>query len=210
MGAIEEFDRKSHRILLDGEYRRSESTQSHDVIDPATENVIAEIAETTAAEIDAAVDAGHAAQKLWWRKSALERSEIMHDIANDLHAMKAELAEVLTREMGKPYKESADEVNWSVSAIRYYAETGRTDIGSVMGNALGDVSRTHVAVKYWREASVLVLPFGSFVRRCQASVVAGRSLDIEHLIVAPALKRRHAMYFDVLTDWGPALQRAAK
>ena len=135
MGAIQEFDRKSHSILLDGEYRRSESTQSHDVIDPATENVIAEIAETTAAEIDAAVDAGHAAQKRWWRKSALERSEIMHDIANDLHAMKAELAEVLTREMGKPYKESADEVEWSVSAIRYYAETGRTDIGRVMGNA---------------------------------------------------------------------------
>ena len=136
MSVLKEFDHKSHVILLDGEYRRSEATASRDVIDPATGDVIAGIAETTAAEVDAAVDAGHAAQKKWWRISALERAEIMHEIANDLLTMKAQLAEALTREMGKPYKESADEVDWSVSAIRYYAETGRTDIGRVMGPAV--------------------------------------------------------------------------
>ena len=136
MGVLSEFDHKSHSILIDGEYRRSESSESRAVIDPATEDIIGEIAETTVAEVDAAVDIGQAAFKKWWRISALERSEIMHDIANDLHAMKPRLAEALTREMGKPYKESADEVDWSVSAIRYYAETGRTDIGRVMGPAV--------------------------------------------------------------------------
>jgi len=136
VGVLEQFDNKSHFILLNGEYRRSEASDGRDVIDPATGSVISEIAETTAAEVDAAVDAGHIAQKQWWRKSALERAEIMHEIANDLLAMKAQLAEALTREMGKPYKESADEVDWSVSAIRYYAEIGRTDIGRVVGPAV--------------------------------------------------------------------------
>ena len=136
MGVLSEFDQKSHSILIDGEFRRSESTDSLDVIDPATEDVIAQIAETTTAEVDAAVEIGQAAYKKWWRMSALERSEVMHEVANDLLAMKARLAEALTREMGKPYKESADEVDWSVSAIRYYAETGRTDIGRVMGPAV--------------------------------------------------------------------------
>jgi len=136
VGVLSEFDHKSHSILIDGEFRRSESTESRAVIDPATEDVIAEIAETTAAEVDAAVEVGQVAYKKWWRMSALERSEIMHEIANDLLAMKAQLAEALTREMGKPYKESADEVDWSVSAIRYYAETGRTDIGRVVGPAV--------------------------------------------------------------------------
>lgn len=135
MGIDQAFNDISHTVLIDGEYRRSEANEAREVIDPATENVIAEIAETTPAEIDAAVEAGHAAQKKWWRMSALERSEIMHEIANDLLTMKHRLAETLTREMGKPYKESADEVLWSVSAIRYYAETGRTDIGRIMGNA---------------------------------------------------------------------------
>ena len=136
MDVLSEFDLKSHSILIDGEFRRSESTDSLDVIDPATEDVIAQIAETTTAEVDAAVEIGQAAYKKWWRMSALERSEVMHEVANDLLAMKARLAEALTREMGKPYKESADEVDWSVSAIRYYAETGRTDIGRVMGPAV--------------------------------------------------------------------------
>ena len=136
VSVLAEFDHKSHTILLDGEFRRSDATESRDVIDPATGNVIAEIAETTAAEVDAAVDVAHVVQKKWWRISALERSEIMHEVANDLLAMKPRLAEALTREMGKPYKESADEVDWSVSAIRYYAETGRTDIGRVVGPAV--------------------------------------------------------------------------
>ena len=116
MGVLNEFDQKSHNILLDGEFRRSESGETLNVIDPATEDVIAEIAETSAAEVDAAVDAGHAASRKWWRISALERSEIMHEIANDLLAMKHELAEALTREMGKPYKESA-KYNTYVSAV---------------------------------------------------------------------------------------------
>ncbi len=136
MGVLSEFDHKSHSILIDGEFRRSKSTESRAVIDPATENVIAQIAETTTAEVDAAVEIGQAAYKKWWRMSALERSEVMHEVANDLLSMKAQLAEALTREMGKPYKESADEVDWSVSAIRYYAETGRTDIGRVVGPAV--------------------------------------------------------------------------
>jgi len=42
----------------------------------------------------------------------------------------------MTREMGKPYKESMDEVEWSVSAIRYNAEVGRSDTGRVMGNEI--------------------------------------------------------------------------
>ncbi|MDH5355853.1 MAG: aldehyde dehydrogenase family protein [Gammaproteobacteria bacterium] len=136
MNMLEEFERRSHTILIDGEFRKSESTDSREVIDPATENVIAGIAEATRLEVDTAVASAHAAQRIWWHKSALERSEIMHEIANDLLAIKPRLAEALTREMGKPYKESADEVDWSVSAIRYYAEIGRSDMGRVVGPAV--------------------------------------------------------------------------
>ena len=136
MGVSAEFHDKSHAILLDGEYVKSQSTTRLDVIDPATEEVISHIAETSAEEVETAVESAQAAYRGWWKKSALERSEIMHEIANDLLAKKPQLAEILTREMGKPYKESADEVDWSVSAIRYYAEMGRTDIGRVMGPAV--------------------------------------------------------------------------
>ncbi len=136
MAELHTFSNLSRTILIDGEFRRSTATDGHDVVDPATEIVLGEIAETTTTEVDAAVASGHSAQRTWWAMSGLERAEALHEVANDLLSRKHVLAETLTREMGKPYKESADEVSWSVSAIRYYAEIGRNDIGRVMGNAV--------------------------------------------------------------------------
>lgn len=215
MGVLADFDNKSHTILLDGEFRRSEATQSRQVIDPATENVIAEIAETTAAEVDTAVEIGHAAHKKWWRISALERSEIMHDIANDLHAMKPRLAEALTREMGKPYKESADEVDWSVSAIRYYAETGRTDIGRVMGPAVeGHLNYTLklplgvvVSIQPFNYPMTLLAWEGAAALACGNAVIVKPSeyTSITTLMFAEAFNRHLPPgLFQVLTGAGEA------
>ena len=60
MGVLQEFKDKSRTILTDGEFRKSDATDGRDVIDPATEDVISEIAETSASEVDAAVASGHA------------------------------------------------------------------------------------------------------------------------------------------------------
>ena len=215
MSVLKEFDRKSHVILLDGEYRRSEATESRDVIDPASGEIIATIAETTAAEVDAAVDAGHSAQKKWWRSSALERAEIMHEIANDLLAMKAQLAEALTREMGKPYKESADEVDWSVSAIRYYAEIGRTDIGRVVGPAVaGHLNYTLklplgvvVSIQPFNYPMTLLAWEGAAALACGNAVIAKPSeyTSITTLMFAEAFNRHLPPgLFQVLTGAGNA------
>ena len=136
MSMTDVFKSLSGKILINGQYIESTSGERIPIIDPSSESTIGEIAETSMTEIDQATAAASKAQKGWWRLSALERAETMHDIANELHGRKAELAEALTREMGKPYKESADEVDWSVSAIRYYAEIGRSDVGKVIGNAV--------------------------------------------------------------------------
>jgi len=215
VGALKEFDRKSHTILLDGEFRRSEATESRDVIDPATGDVISQIAETSAAEIDAAIEVGHAAQKKWWRISALERAEIMHEVANDLLAMKPILAEALTREMGKPYKESADEVDWSVSAIRYYAETGRTDIGRVVGPAVeGHLNYTLklplgvvVSIQPFNYPMTLLAWEGAAALACGNAVIAKPSeyTSITTLLFAEPFNRHLPPgLFQVLTGAGDA------
>jgi acyl-CoA reductase-like NAD-dependent aldehyde dehydrogenase len=63
MRILEKFDRRSRTILIDGEFRKSEATDGRDVIDAATEDVVAEIAEATATEVDTAVDSVHAAPR---------------------------------------------------------------------------------------------------------------------------------------------------
>jgi betaine-aldehyde dehydrogenase len=49
------------------------------------------------------------------------RAELLLEVSRQVMAARPLVAEMLTREMGKPYKESFDEVAWSASAIDYYA-----------------------------------------------------------------------------------------
>ncbi len=147
----------SGHVYLDGTLIKSNATTALDVINPATESVVGQIPETTPAEIDGAVSTANEAQKAWWKLSALDRAHIMHEVADHIASLKAPLAEALTREMGKPYKESADEVDWSVHSIRYYAEIGRNDMGRVMGPAVA--GQFHYTLKQPLGTAALVMPF---------------------------------------------------
>ena len=60
----------------------------------------------------------------------------LHDIAARIRREKARYAEYLTREEGKPFKESVDEVSWCATAIDYYAELARHEQGRIAGEML--------------------------------------------------------------------------
>jgi hypothetical protein len=81
-------------------------------------------------------------------------------------------------------------------------------LGSVVEDGNRNLSRSHVRVKYQHEPQARFLPLATFVLRCQEIIRSGRLLKIEHLLVAPIVKQRYAKFFDRLTDWGPATQRA--
>ncbi len=136
MTVLDDFKRLNGNIFLGGQSRRSAGTAAQDIINPATEEKLGDIVETTPEEIDEATQIAKEAQMKWWAMSGLARSEVMHEVANNMHHMRPRLAEAMTREMGKPFKESMDEVEWSISAIRYNAEVGRSDTGRVMGNEI--------------------------------------------------------------------------
>jgi betaine-aldehyde dehydrogenase len=142
---------------IDNTLRQGTGPIRYEVIDPSSEEVIAHITEATSAEVDASVESAARAQKIWWRKSALNRCEIMHEIADRMKEMKPRLAELLTREMGKPFKETSDEVDWSISAIRYYAEIGRSDMGRVMGPAVA--GQMHYTLKLPLGVVASIQPF---------------------------------------------------
>ena len=82
-------------------------------------------------------------------------------------------------------------------------------LGSVVDSGNLNLSRSHVKVRYRHETKARFVPLATFVRGCHEGIRSGRSLDIEHLLVAPIVKRRYAEFFDRLTDWGPAIRRAS-
>lgn len=157
MTAVTELNNLSGKIFVGGAYRNSSAGISFDISDPATEEIIGHIPDTSAAEIDEAIAIANRVQKGWKKVNALSRAEALHEVANKMREARGILGEMLTREMGKPYKETTDEVDWSASAIDYYAEVARHDNGKIIGPSVDD--QFHFTVKEPMGVVVIILPF---------------------------------------------------
>jgi len=157
MSAKEAFARLSGHQRIAGRLVRSSGDGSIDVSDPATEERLGQIADATAADVDQAVAAANAAQRGWRNVNHHRRAEMLHEAARRVMAARPLVAEMLTREMGKPYKESFDEVAWSASAIDYYAEIARHENGKVLGSAVD--GQFHFTTKDPLGVVVIILPF---------------------------------------------------
>lgn len=157
MAALRAFTELSGRHLIDGELISGTGTTRHDVIDPATVDRVGELVDATPAEIDRAVDIANAAQKVWRRTNYHHRSELLHEAAHAMRRARPLVAEMLTREMGKPYKESADEVVWSATATDYYAEVSRHEAGRVLGPVVD--GQFNFTTKDPLGVVVIILPF---------------------------------------------------
>ena len=92
-----------------------------DVINPATEEVLAEAPRADRAQLDEAIAAAKAALPAWSAKPIRERGALLVRLANALEARGDEFARLLTREQGKPLSEAQWEIDFTIDIIRYYA-----------------------------------------------------------------------------------------
>lgn len=143
--------------LIAGERVRGTGSERQAVIDPATEESIGEIVDATHAEVEHAVRTANAAQRAWRKVNYHRRAELLHEAAHAMRAARPVVAELLTREMGKPFKESADEVTWSATATDYYAEVARHEAGKVLGPVVD--GQFHFTTKDPLGVVVIILPF---------------------------------------------------
>src|ERR1700722_7827374 len=171
----------SAKHYLNGVFTAAEGSEPHDVVDPATERRIGQIVDASAGEIDRAVAIANEAQRRWNRTSMLQRAELLHEVAADIRSSRAALGESLTREMGKPFKESADEALWTASAVDYYAEVGRHEAGRVLGPAIA--GQFHFTTKEPLGVVVLILPFNYplclLAWQAAAALISGNAVIIK-------------------------------
>ena len=103
-----------------------------DVENPATEETVDSVGTASPEQLDAAIAAAREAASGWASTPAVERAELLHEVATRMRAMTDEIARVLTAEGGKPLIENSDEVGWTAAAFDYYAEMGRNFAGRVI------------------------------------------------------------------------------
>jgi betaine-aldehyde dehydrogenase len=108
----------------------TQSPDSFETRNPATGEVLATIKVSGAAEIDAAVEAAQKAQRAWSARTGTERGRILHRAAQILRSRNAELAELETRDTGKPIQETnVVDVASGADCFEYFAGVAPTIAG---------------------------------------------------------------------------------
>src|SRR6202049_5182741 len=200
MGAIGALANLSGHQRIGGRLVRSSGSASIDGTDPATEQRIGQIADASPSDIDQAVGSANAAQHGWRNVNHHRRAELLHEVARRVMAGGPLGAEMLTREMGKPYKESFDEVAWSASAIDYYAEIARHENGKVLGSAAD--GQFHFTTKDPLGVVVILLPFNYplclLCWQAAAAIASGNAVIIKPSDLTSLTTLQFAAAFDAL------------
>jgi acyl-CoA reductase-like NAD-dependent aldehyde dehydrogenase len=100
---------------------------SFDVINPATEQVLARCPRADAAQLEAAVAAAKAAYPAWARRPIAERRRLLEEVADRMAGRAPELARLLTQEQGKPLLQARREIERSALMIKAFAGMDLSD-----------------------------------------------------------------------------------
>ncbi|HKT84378.1 MAG TPA: NAD-dependent succinate-semialdehyde dehydrogenase [Solirubrobacterales bacterium] len=110
------------QLLIGGRWRDAEGGKRFAVEDPATGETLAEVADASAADAMAALDAAATAQKSWAAHPPRERGEILRRAFELITKRADDLALCMTLEMGKPVAESKGEVAYGGEFFRWFSE----------------------------------------------------------------------------------------
>jgi|TARA_R110000782_G_scaffold90795_1_gene173952 acyl-CoA reductase-like NAD-dependent aldehyde dehydrogenase len=108
-----------YKLLINGGL--VDGDDSFDVINPATEQPVAQSPRASIAQADAAIAAAKAAFPAWSQTPFAKRSAMLNQLADTMMANAEELASILTQEQGKPLAEARQEVGFTEAFIRHLA-----------------------------------------------------------------------------------------
>ncbi len=132
------FDQVS--LLIGGEVRHHGSAGTLKVLDPATEEVVAELPRAGASEAAEAAVAAQEGFVAWSSLSAFERYQILRRAAQIMREKAAEAGPIMTREQGKVLGQALAEWNSSADLLDWSAEAGRRAYGRIVPGRAADIS----------------------------------------------------------------------
>jgi betaine-aldehyde dehydrogenase len=122
-----------YQMYIDGKFVDARNGKTFDVFDPATEQVMATCPAGDATDIDAAAQAANRAFYNGWKNvTAQERGRILLRLAERVRVRRAELAELETRNSGKPIVESEFDMDDTATCFEYYGGLATKINGEVL------------------------------------------------------------------------------
>ena len=140
-----------YRMYINGEQAESHRGAWFPVYDPSTEEIIAEVPDSDAQDVDRAVQAARAAfdSGPWPQTTAQDRGRLLFKLAEKIRREAPKLAELESRNVGKPIVEAEFDVNDTATCFEYYGGLATKVMGHVNpvpDNALSLTLREPVGV----------------------------------------------------------------
>ncbi len=127
-------------LFIDNEWRGATSGATAPVINPATEEVVASVAQAADEDVDAAVTAARTCFESdeWRGLDARRRGEMLYRAGELLHERRNDVAKLETLQNGKPFFESKIDIAMTVDTLKYYAGWADKLTGTVLPVGRGD------------------------------------------------------------------------
>ena len=146
-----------------------------DVTDPATGDVVAQVADLSRAQVAAAIGHAQSAQKAWAILAAKERSQVLRKWFDLMMAAQEDLAIILTAEMGKPLAEARGEIGYGASFVEFFAEQAKRIYGETIPGHQADKRITVIKQPIGVAASITPwnFPNAMITRKAAPALAAG-------------------------------------
>lgn len=144
-------------LYINGQWRAAADGARLDVIDPATEETVASVADATVEDALDAVAAAHLAGPAWAATAPRDRAEALRRAFDLMIRHKEELARLITIESGKALAEARGEVVYAAEFLRWFSEEAVRILGEI-GTAPGGANRI-IVLRQPIGASVFVTPW---------------------------------------------------
>ncbi|SEC78951.1 alpha-ketoglutaric semialdehyde dehydrogenase GucD [Paenibacillus sp. GP183] len=196
---------KTYLNYINGEWLQASTDQVDASINPGNKyEIVGYVQKSGKEDLDHAVAAAKKAQVQWKQLSGAARGEYLYKIANVVEKHIDEIAETMTKEMGKTFPEAKGETVRGVAILRYYAGEGMRKIGDVIpssdSEALMFTTRTPlgvigvitpwnfpVAIPIWKLAPALIYGNTVVLKPAQeTAVTAAKVVECMHEAGLPA------------------------
>jgi succinate-semialdehyde dehydrogenase/glutarate-semialdehyde dehydrogenase len=162
-------------LHIDGKWTGALFGKMLPVVNPATEEVIGQLAHAGTDDLDVALAAAAQGFAVWRKMSAYERSGIMRKAAGLIRERLEEIARLMTQEQGKPLVEARMEIAGSADVIDWFAEEGRRAYGRVIPARAAGIYQLSVREPVGVVAGFTPwnFPMSQAVRKVSAALAAG-------------------------------------
>lgn len=122
----------NYKQYIDGQWTEARNGKTWKVINPATEEVVAEVPFGDDADCREAIEAAARGFQLWKQTNPFDRAIILKKASALMHERLADYARVTVMESGKPYAEALGEWRVAANFFEWYAEEGKRNRGEVI------------------------------------------------------------------------------